>query len=101
MSKVVVVYREHPTQPIKVQVLPMSNHIGPKIVIPLMPHQYDGPVCTNKAVCTKKYFGVRTLDGSYRYSYTAYVHDTLDHWEITTDIADTIFMMAEKEKLPV
>jgi hypothetical protein len=100
MSKVVVVYREHPAQPITVEVKHMGSNIGPKIVIPLLP-QYDEAVCTKQAVCTKKYFGAYTLDGAYRYSYTAYVHDILDHWEITQDIADTIFMMAEKEKHPV
>lgn len=99
MSKVVVVYREHPTQPIRVEVKHMSS-IGQKIIIPLMP-QYDEAICTNKAVCSRKYFGAYTLDGSHRYSYTAYVHEILDHWEITQDIADTIFMMAEKEKHPV
>lgn len=100
MSKVVVVYREHPTQPIIVEVKHIGSNLGPKVIIPLMP-QHDDGVCTNKAVCSIKYFGAYTLNGSHRYSYTAYVHEILDHWEITQDIADTIFMMAEKEKHPV
>lgn len=49
----------------------------------------------------KKHFGAYTLDGAYRYAYTAYVDESIDQWEITQDIADTIFMMAEKEKHPV
>jgi hypothetical protein len=52
-------------------------------------------------VMYKKHFGAYTLDGAYRYAYSAYVDAAIDQWDITPDIADTIFMMAEKEKLPV
>lgn len=100
MSKAVVVYRVHPTAPITVKVMNFPNGIGYKVIVPLTP-QHDDGVCTNQAVCSKKYFGSYTLDGASQYYYTAYVHDSIDQWEITQEIADTIFIMAEKEKFPV
>lgn len=96
MSKTLVVYRDKALNKVIVEYVQCIPHAS-TLVLPQL--NSDGSVYN--VTTLMKYFGAYTLDGAYRYVYSAYVDASIAPYEITQDVADTIFMMAKKKKIEI
>ena len=97
MSKILLVYRDKNINKILVECVEHTTQAS-TVVRPMVNYS---DLSTHNVILKVKYFGAYTFDGAYRYAYSAYVDSSIDQNEITQAIADTIFMMAKKQKIAV